>query len=62
MNVNFGLFPPLAEPAPYDKEDARKFGRGSAKTLAKKSAMTRRALADLGQWIDAQKATFEAAE
>ena len=62
MNVNFGLFPPLAEPAPFDKEDARKFGRGSAKTLAKKSAMTRRALADLGQWIDAQKATSAAAE
>ena len=62
MNVNFGLFPPLAEPAPYDKEDARKFGRGSAKTLAKKSAMTRRALAELGQWIDAQKKSSEAAE
>ena len=30
MNVNFGLFPPLAEPAAFDRE-GRKFGRGSAK-------------------------------
>ncbi len=50
MNVNFGLFPPLAEPASYDKEDARKFGRGSAKNLAKKTAMSQRALADLAAW------------
>jgi methylenetetrahydrofolate--tRNA-(uracil-5-)-methyltransferase len=51
MNVNFGLFPPLAEPAPYDREDARKFGRGSAKNLARKSALSARALADLARWL-----------
>ncbi len=50
MNINFGLFPPLAEPASYDKEDARKYGRGSAKNLAKKTAMSQRALADLAAW------------
>ena len=32
------LFPPLPEPAAYDRE-GRKFGRGSAKNLARKSAL-----------------------
>jgi methylenetetrahydrofolate--tRNA-(uracil-5-)-methyltransferase len=50
MNVNFGLFPPLTETVAYDK-DGRKFGRGSAKNLARKSAMSERALADLARWI-----------
>ena len=48
MNVNFGLFPPIAAPpAP----EGRKFGRGSAKNLARKSALSERALADLDRWI-----------
>ena len=51
MNVNFGLFPPLAEPAPCDKENARKFGRGSAKNLARKQALSARALTDLTRWL-----------
>ncbi len=51
MNINFGLFPPMAEPASFDRDDARKFGRGSAKNLARKSALSRRALADLDRWI-----------
>jgi methylenetetrahydrofolate--tRNA-(uracil-5-)-methyltransferase len=50
MNVNFGLFPPLAEPASYDR-DGRKFGRGSAKTLARKTALSARALADIDRWL-----------
>jgi methylenetetrahydrofolate--tRNA-(uracil-5-)-methyltransferase len=50
MNVNFGLFPPLAEPTAYDRE-GRKFGRGSAKNLARKSALSARAMADLERWI-----------
>jgi methylenetetrahydrofolate--tRNA-(uracil-5-)-methyltransferase len=50
MNVNFGLFPPLNETVAFDK-DGRKFGRGSAKNLARKSAMSARALADLDRWI-----------
>jgi methylenetetrahydrofolate--tRNA-(uracil-5-)-methyltransferase len=50
MNVNFGLFPPLAETVSFDKE-GRKFGRGSAKNLARKGALSRRALADLEAWM-----------
>jgi methylenetetrahydrofolate--tRNA-(uracil-5-)-methyltransferase len=50
MNVNFGLFPPLNETVAFDK-DGRKFGRGSAKNLARKSALSARALADLERWI-----------
>jgi methylenetetrahydrofolate--tRNA-(uracil-5-)-methyltransferase len=52
MNVNFGLFPPLQETPPHDR-DGRKFGRGSAKTLARKSALSARALDDLARWIGA---------
>ncbi|HSP49508.1 MAG TPA: methylenetetrahydrofolate--tRNA-(uracil(54)-C(5))-methyltransferase (FADH(2)-oxidizing) TrmFO [Pseudolabrys sp.] len=48
MNVNFGLFPPIAEPV---AREGRKFGRGSAKNLARKSALSERALADLDRWI-----------
>jgi methylenetetrahydrofolate--tRNA-(uracil-5-)-methyltransferase len=50
MNVNFGLFPPLGEPPAYERK-GRKFGRGSAKNLARKSALSERALADLDRWI-----------
>ncbi len=50
MNVNFGLFPPLAETVAFDKE-GRKFGRGSAKNLARKSGLSERALNDLDRWI-----------
>jgi methylenetetrahydrofolate--tRNA-(uracil-5-)-methyltransferase len=56
MNVNFGLFPPLAEPAPYDRKDARKFGRGSAKNLARKTALSARALDDLASWLGGRQA------
>ena len=60
MNVNFGLFPPLNEKAAFDK-DGRKFGRGSAKNLARKSALSERALNDLDGWIGAQARTPAAA-
>jgi methylenetetrahydrofolate--tRNA-(uracil-5-)-methyltransferase len=50
MNVNFGLFPPLAL-AP--KGDNGQRLRGTEKTLAKKRALTRRALAELERWIAA---------
>jgi methylenetetrahydrofolate--tRNA-(uracil-5-)-methyltransferase len=50
MNINFGLFPPLAESAPYDGE-GRKYGRGSGKNLARKSALSARAMADLERWL-----------
>ena len=61
MNVNFGLFPPFTETVTYDK-DGRKHGRGSAKNLAKKSAMSERALSDLARWIDEITPTSAAAE
>ena len=48
MNVNFGLFPPLAE-AP--RGEAGKRLRGPEKAVAKKRALTDRARADLAAWI-----------
>jgi methylenetetrahydrofolate--tRNA-(uracil-5-)-methyltransferase len=49
MNVNFGLFPPLAHAL---KGEGGQRLRGSEKTLEKKRAVTRRALADLARWIN----------
>ena len=49
MNVNFGLFPPLAQ-APTRGPDGERL-RGPAKTIAKKRALTARALDDLAGWI-----------
>jgi methylenetetrahydrofolate--tRNA-(uracil-5-)-methyltransferase len=50
MNINFGLLPPLGATPAYDP-DGHKFGRGSAKNLARKGALSARALADLDRWI-----------
>lgn len=47
MNINFGLFPPVDVPKPEGKRL-----RGKEKTIAKKQAMTARALADCRQWLD----------
>jgi methylenetetrahydrofolate--tRNA-(uracil-5-)-methyltransferase len=47
MNVNFGLFPPLA--APIRSTSGERL-RGTEKTLARKRALTRRALDDLERW------------
>jgi len=49
MNVNFGLFPPLAQ-VPNKGPDGERL-RGPAKTVAKKRALSQRALADLDRWI-----------
>jgi methylenetetrahydrofolate--tRNA-(uracil-5-)-methyltransferase len=49
MNINFGLFPPLANP-PNRKPDGTRL-RGNEKTVAKKQALSARALADLDRWI-----------
>jgi methylenetetrahydrofolate--tRNA-(uracil-5-)-methyltransferase len=49
MNINFGLFPPLASP-PTKKPDGSRL-RGTEKSVAKKQAMSARALADLDRWI-----------
>jgi methylenetetrahydrofolate--tRNA-(uracil-5-)-methyltransferase len=49
MNINFGLFPPLAA-APTRNPDGTRL-RGNEKTVAKKQAMSARALSDLDRWI-----------
>ncbi|CAG0972514.1 MAG: methylenetetrahydrofolate--tRNA-(uracil(54)-C(5))-methyltransferase (FADH(2)-oxidizing) TrmFO [Rhizobiaceae bacterium] len=46
MNVNFGLFPPIEAP----KADGKRL-RGKDKTVAKKKAMTARALDDCRAWL-----------
>jgi methylenetetrahydrofolate--tRNA-(uracil-5-)-methyltransferase len=50
MNVNFGLFPPLAA-SPSRGPDGKRL-RGTEKTLAKRRALTARALTDLDAWLD----------
>jgi methylenetetrahydrofolate--tRNA-(uracil-5-)-methyltransferase len=49
MNVNFGLFPPLSR-LPSKGDDGKRL-RGTAKTMAKKRALSARALGDLDAWI-----------
>ena len=49
MNINFGLFPPLASPPTRNPDGTRL--RGNEKTVAKKQAISARALADLDRWI-----------
>jgi methylenetetrahydrofolate--tRNA-(uracil-5-)-methyltransferase len=49
MNVNFGLFPPLALP-PTKRPDGSRL-RGNEKTIAKRQAMSARALSDLDRWM-----------
>jgi methylenetetrahydrofolate--tRNA-(uracil-5-)-methyltransferase len=49
MNVNFGLFPPQTR-APSRGPDGERL-RGTAKVIAKKRALTARALADLDRWL-----------
>jgi methylenetetrahydrofolate--tRNA-(uracil-5-)-methyltransferase len=49
MNVNFGLFPPLAEALTRAEDGSRL--RGAAKTQARKKRLSARALADLETWL-----------
>ena len=58
MNVNFGLFPPLAA-SPNRGPNGERL-RGTAKTLAKRRALTSRALDDLDTW--AQRAALPKAQ
>src|SRR5713101_4043428 len=48
MNVNFGLFPPLAQAV---KSESGRRLRGTEKSLVKKRMLTTRALFDLEHWI-----------
>jgi methylenetetrahydrofolate--tRNA-(uracil-5-)-methyltransferase len=59
MNVNFGLFPPLAQ-APKS-EDGKRL-RGPAKAVARKKALTNRARADLAAWLAGDFSVPAAAE
>nr|WP_181707140.1 methylenetetrahydrofolate--tRNA-(uracil(54)-C(5))-methyltransferase (FADH(2)-oxidizing) TrmFO [Chthonobacter rhizosphaerae] len=56
MNVNFGLFPPVEVP----KEPGKRL-RGAEKAIAKKRALTGRALMDVDAWLG-RAGTREAAE
>jgi methylenetetrahydrofolate--tRNA-(uracil-5-)-methyltransferase len=49
MNINFGLFPPLAN-APTKGPDGKRL-RGTEKTVARKQALSARALVDIDRWI-----------
>jgi methylenetetrahydrofolate--tRNA-(uracil-5-)-methyltransferase len=49
MNVNFGLFPPLHETPSLNPQS--KLSRSAAKAQARKSALSRRALAELERWM-----------
>jgi methylenetetrahydrofolate--tRNA-(uracil-5-)-methyltransferase len=59
MNINFGLFPPL-DNAPTKKPDGSRL-RGNEKTVAKKQALSARALADMDAWIAASLPAVPAA-
>jgi methylenetetrahydrofolate--tRNA-(uracil-5-)-methyltransferase len=59
MNINFGLFPPLAQ-APTKSADGKRL-RGPEKTIAKKRALTARALSDIDRWIAESLPRTEAA-
>jgi methylenetetrahydrofolate--tRNA-(uracil-5-)-methyltransferase len=48
MNVNFGLFPPVD--IPTHNEDGKKL-KGKQKSVARKHAHSKRALADFDQWL-----------
>ena len=48
MNINFGLFPPIEQPV---RDEAGNRLRGTAKTLARKRALSRRALRDFVLWL-----------
>ncbi len=61
MNVNFGLFPPLAPGTKLKPDDFEGRFRGKDKSVAKKKAMTRRALADCRAWLGVEPAV-QAAE
>jgi methylenetetrahydrofolate--tRNA-(uracil-5-)-methyltransferase len=56
MNVNFGLFPPITVPRQPKTKEPRPDGRRQTKALARKNALSARALADLETWLGAERA------
>jgi methylenetetrahydrofolate--tRNA-(uracil-5-)-methyltransferase len=57
MNINYGLLPPLEAP---DKDADGKRLKAKERGLAKKRAMSRRALADLDHWLQGDGAAAAA--
>ncbi len=51
MNINFGLFPPLPEGTIQKPEGVKRF-RGKDKAIAKRSAVSARALSELEGWLE----------
>nr|WP_295465098.1 methylenetetrahydrofolate--tRNA-(uracil(54)-C(5))-methyltransferase (FADH(2)-oxidizing) TrmFO [Mesorhizobium sp.] len=51
MNINFGLFPPLEAGTKLKPDDFEGRFRGKDKSVAKKKAITARALADCRTWL-----------
>ena len=51
MNINFGLFPPLEAGTRLKPDDFEGRFRGKDKSIAKKKAITARALADCRAWL-----------
>ena len=54
MNINYGLLPDLAQTPTHDQNGARL--KGPERGREKKRAMSRRAIADLTRWLDANAA------
>ena len=52
MNVNFGLFPDIE--VPLKTEDGKRI-RGKEKSVARKRAMSARALSDIDAWLSGQQ-------
>jgi methylenetetrahydrofolate--tRNA-(uracil-5-)-methyltransferase len=61
MNVNFGLFPPLEPGTKLKPEGFEGRFRGKDKAIAKKKAVTARAIADCREWLG-QTSRAQAAE
>ena len=59
MNINFGLFPPIETPK-WDADGNRL--KGKERSHARKRALTRRARADLEQWLRSQNLPLLAQE
>jgi methylenetetrahydrofolate--tRNA-(uracil-5-)-methyltransferase len=57
MNINYGLLPPLEAP---DKDADGKRLKAKERGLAKKRAMSRRALSDLDHWLQGDGAAAAA--
>ena len=56
MNINYGLLPPLEEPA---TDGAGRRPKGKERGIARKRALSGRALSDLEHWLSRRAAAAE---